>query len=1038
MSTNCQCGCTPCGCCEGIAVVVPEQHEQRGGLSVLHTRIGTHPTFLASLKARLSTHVLLNELWDEASRTKEEVRTRPLSALTVRDNDATIAILDAWASVADVLTFYSDRAVNEGYVRTAAEDRSLHELARLPGYEPRPGVAASTSLAFTIDPTAKGDVVVPAGTRAQTVPGQNEQQQTFETSEALTARALWNVMQVRQDEPLTSIAEVEERGLWLRGTATRLKAGNPLLIAENGGPPLPFRVVRIDERPELDRTRVDLEDWDLARPEAIALLRDMPDDGALADVARRISTRLDKARAQAVARDIDQILGGQVSPDSKKWLKNALNVVKGIASAPVPQPVPVPRVNIWDGLQKGPSKPLSNANLLPRSGADLGASSAGTLDLISSGNAALAQTLGPALSGYRPPSREPLLQVFALRVQAGPFGRNFPRPKTTVQTRAEGKTTTTTQDVGDWEITTGSERPDLLYLDASYDAVTEGSWLLIDMRAAPANDPVVRPAERLVVGSAVDVEPHLTRADYGQSAETMAVTLDRPWLEFEKSDRTSGGFQIVRRTAVYAGSEELQTANAPITDDVEVAKPDDALDLDRIYLGLEPGRLLVVRGERADLGPIFGVTASEIAMISEVVHGDAGALMNSDGAAGDRAFSRIWLEKPLSYSYKRASLEILGNVVRATHGKSIAETLGNGDGSKPNQSFTLKQPPVTHLPAPTPAGSTSSLNVFVNGVRWQRVDSFVDLAPDMRGYVEKRDDKEATTITFGDGVNGAAVPTGIANVEASYRQGIGRPGNAKAGQISLLGDRPLGVRDVTNPVHGSGGADPETGDLIRRNIALASASLGRLVAVRDYADFARGFAGIAKADARMLSDGGRRLVHLTVAGIDDAPIDLDSELMKSLTSALVHLGDPAVPLVVATRQFLPLFAQANVQIDANRRWEDVSVSIRSALLSSFGFDARDLVQGVAAGEIIGAIQSVAGVQWVELEKFGALPAFADESAPTPDDIAGAILKIGAKAVPNAIQAMPARRADGGLAAAQLIAFVAGADATIILNQAPRP
>jgi len=63
--------------------------------------------------------------------------------LKTRDpSDPAIALLDSWALVADVLSFYQERIANEGYLRTALERRSVLELARLIGYQLRPGVAA--------------------------------------------------------------------------------------------------------------------------------------------------------------------------------------------------------------------------------------------------------------------------------------------------------------------------------------------------------------------------------------------------------------------------------------------------------------------------------------------------------------------------------------------------------------------------------------------------------------------------------------------------------------------------------------------------------------------------------------------------------------------------------------------------------------------------------------------------------------------------------------------------------------------------------
>ena len=50
----------------------------------------------------------------------------------------------------DVLAFYQERLANESFLRTATERRSILELARLIGYQPSPGVAASTWLAFTL------------------------------------------------------------------------------------------------------------------------------------------------------------------------------------------------------------------------------------------------------------------------------------------------------------------------------------------------------------------------------------------------------------------------------------------------------------------------------------------------------------------------------------------------------------------------------------------------------------------------------------------------------------------------------------------------------------------------------------------------------------------------------------------------------------------------------------------------------------------------------------------------------------------------
>src|SRR5829696_4852528 len=142
----------PCDCCEGPRAETPRSTANRPGLSKLDYRVGTHGTFFATMQARMSSQ-----------------NNPPLAALKTRErSDPSIALLDAWAMVGDVLTFYQERIANEGYLRTATERRSVLELARLIGYTLRPGVAASVYLAYSLDKDA-APVEIPAGARVNSV-----------------------------------------------------------------------------------------------------------------------------------------------------------------------------------------------------------------------------------------------------------------------------------------------------------------------------------------------------------------------------------------------------------------------------------------------------------------------------------------------------------------------------------------------------------------------------------------------------------------------------------------------------------------------------------------------------------------------------------------------------------------------------------------------------------------------------------------------------------------------------------------------------
>src|SRR5436190_12774807 len=114
-----------CGCCAGTGAQTPAAIDNRPGLPAIRFRAGVHSQFKATLEFALSSQ---NRPALRALRTRE-------------DDDFTIALLDAFANMADILTFYTERIGNEGYLRTATERRSVLDLARAIGYELAPGVA---------------------------------------------------------------------------------------------------------------------------------------------------------------------------------------------------------------------------------------------------------------------------------------------------------------------------------------------------------------------------------------------------------------------------------------------------------------------------------------------------------------------------------------------------------------------------------------------------------------------------------------------------------------------------------------------------------------------------------------------------------------------------------------------------------------------------------------------------------------------------------------------------------------------------------
>src|SRR5262249_61948945 len=104
-------GLNDCGCCEGISASTPAQVFNRPGLSAIAYRTGVHSQFKETMLSRLSAS-----------------HQAALKGLNTRDdNDFSIALLDAFVTLADVLTFYQERIANELYLRTANERLSILE-----------------------------------------------------------------------------------------------------------------------------------------------------------------------------------------------------------------------------------------------------------------------------------------------------------------------------------------------------------------------------------------------------------------------------------------------------------------------------------------------------------------------------------------------------------------------------------------------------------------------------------------------------------------------------------------------------------------------------------------------------------------------------------------------------------------------------------------------------------------------------------------------------------------------------------------------
>lgn len=943
----------------------------RPALAALSYRIGTYAEF---------KRLLVDGLAD---------RSRPaLARLTTRDpSDFTLALLDAWACVADVITFYQERLADEAYLRTCTELLSVRELARAIGYAPGPGLAAAALLTFTLDdgPGAATSVRVEPGLKVMSVPGPGEAAMTFETVEALDLRPAWNAIPCAA----TTAVHAFRSELRLATVDARLAPGDLLLLLDDNSEPdghAPgVRVVALDDvrvDASAGLTRVAWSGFGFhprggrlrafalrGRARAVAELENEAGETdqnlrfaapiALRDEGPRLvvvgdGTHLDVYPHFGLDGAGDRLgvdTGGRVP--LSRFDPAALRV--HFATDPLPL-APAP-LRVDDDLHvKAPPPSLAEGDALlvtDAAGERWALAVAGSVRRDLSRGTMIISPRWTAGAGARLVPGDDL-RVQVLRQRAPLFGHNAPDPQL-VPLAYDRNIHRNAVAVKIATFIGGKEQ----VVDALRFAPPPGAaagdpaqpsvfWTLthVDDRAidlafvAPQIQPgaavVLLDGPRVALYTADDVAT-VRRQDFTLDAACTRVT-PRP-----AGPREPSTFPLAGTSALY-GAEPLTLADVPLAEGVggdELLIPGD-------LPALPVGRVVVVTGDTlTNPAPV-----AETVRVVEVAH------------AG--AHTRVRVSPPLSHEYRRASLRVRANAVRATHGETVEEVLGSGDATRAFQRFDLAHAPLTYLSAATAAGRRSTLELRVGGLLWHPRDTLDDAGPTDRVYTVQVDPNGRTFVQFGDGVRGARLPTGAGNVRVTYRKGIGLEGQVRRDTLTLPLTRPPGVRAVTNPLPAAGAADPETLEGARRNATRSVIALGRVVSLRDYEDFARAFAGVARAQATQV---GKSRVALTVAGPRGAQVLPGSDLFVHLRDALRAAGDPTVTVSLHGFDDVRFVLGGTVRAAADVLPDELRAALAAALARRFGFDARDFAAPVYLSEVVAAIQTVPGVLAVDLDVF---------------------------------------------------------------------
>jgi len=1079
--------------------VTDQESEQNGaqsrfrnvpGQSSLSYRCGTYETFFQAMLKRLA-----NQTDSSAS---------SLANLTTRErNDPAIALLDSWAIVGDVITFYQERIANEGYLRTATEFRSILELARAVGCEFSSGIAASTSLAFTISTTPGSPevVTIPAGTRVQSVPAQNQKPQTFETIEAIEARAEWNALrpQLMQSQTLGE----DTNSLDIEGTSIQLQPGQPLLFLDKNNkipPELRFlQTVEPDSARNVTKVTWDKQDglgdfqnvltfgqqipifgynappWqNVLATKPINCLAISPGgehaitghiDGTvwLWTIADGKGAKLGQYHTGAVnsvafSHDYEndrQILSGGADMQVILWILKANFTVQEYFSPPKYHTDSVNSVAFSPNYTNSEGKILSgsgdgtlclwtlngDASALENSKPEkleghegavtsvafspendnkiLSGSTDGKLILWKNNEKTdtMDHKSGVKTVAFSPNSDKIFLSGGADKALI--LWKYNTEKDNTESVRLEGGHTAPVNSVAfspnyenDRQILSGGVDGNVILwkLNEDFTKLEKPPYILSGHTMSVNGVAYVPDQNEFALSASGDQTLRYWNLKSKQALKVMPDDSDHDWpgfpLSSDKVDLSVTDTKIVkgdkvvlldqsgdttnwqlyevtnvstvsqnkfsltakvtslklklvyikdedqnfnrRTTVVLAHSQELTLAKSLLPS----CLPSDKKDKNQITLdsptGLQVGQLLALTGEKFNGN---GEQHSEIVALKEI----------------DEKENTLVFEKDLAETYSRQSITLNANIAPATHGETVrAEALGSGDGTHANQRFTLKQKPLTYISAPIASGSQSTLKVWVNHVQWQEAGSLYGLNKNSQNYIVRQDEHGQASVIFGDGKQGLRLPTGEENVVATYRVGTGMVGEVAAGSLTSMQNKPLGLEAVTNPLKASGAAPPDTRDTSRLKAPLTSSTLGRIVSLQDFEDFALTFAGIGRVRVAQLWNGQARVIHLTVLGADQKGIQPNSTLYNSLIKGIDAVREPYQPVVVQSGEIHLFNVTATVLVEPHYQKEPIKAKIESVLKHAFSFENRSFGQDVPASEVIALIQQARGVRAVVL------------------------------------------------------------------------
>jgi hypothetical protein len=401
---------------------------------------------------------------------------------------------------------------------------------------------------------------------------------------------------------------------------------------------------------------------------------------------------------------------------------------------------------------------------------------------------------------------------------------------------------------------------------------------------------------------------------------------------------------------------------------------------------------------------------------------------------------------PLHADYCVPCTVVRGNLVPATHGETLNETLRSLTQEQvlqtdvqisqrqpwqriPRQRLQLSKAPLAHLDPQTlslsaspPVGasrngagqnvapsarSVSSLQLSVDGVAWQEQTTLLTTSPGSQAFKVEIDDAGQATVVFGDGVFGESPPE-TSTVQATYRVGGGQNGNVGAGTLTVAHPvRPAPwLISVTNPVPATGGRDLEAGDHARRFAPPLSRQPLAAVSAADYEAAAAAFVDsggrlpVRRAKANFQWTGSWLTVTLAVdpVGTEGLSPTLTAELQTYLGAR--HLA--GYDLQITAPEYLPIDLEIEFSVAPGSQSSSLQETLEQVLGNSIlpdgskGFfypDNFTFGQNLYVSKIFAAVMGVPGVQSAQITRLARLHS-GQSASETTANLAEGFLAVG--------------------------------------------